>query len=94
MNDEGWLIDKESGIRYKEPEDREKCVWYVNYVADSRTENGVYVMRHASIGPMIYAKASRLFDRMDDGPTTMCNISKIPMSETPHQLRDRDSKFQ
>lgn len=84
MNDEGWLIDKESGIRYKEPDDSEKCVWYVNYVADSRTENGVYVMCYASIGPMIYANASRIFDIMDDRGFTMCKISKISMSATPH----------
>lgn len=83
--DEGWLIDKESGIRYKEPEDREKCIWYVNYVKDSRTQNGVYTVRHASIGPMIYVEASRLFDKMDEGRTTMVSISKIPMSGTDRE---------
>ena len=76
MSDEGWLIDAESGLRYKEPEDKDDCVWFVNYVAGSGIQNGKYVACYGSIGPMIYTRASALFDRMDKGSTTMCNISK------------------
>lgn len=77
-NDNDLLLDKESGIKYKLPDDAEKCVWYVNYVKSSKYENGVYIADYGSIGPMEYSKASILFDRMDSGSTTMHCISKTP----------------
>jgi hypothetical protein len=78
MSDSTDLIDSESGIRYKLPEDHEKCVWHVNYVKSSTYTNGKYNAEYGSIGPMTHSNASVIFDRMDERGTTMHCISKIP----------------
>lgn len=76
MSGDEWLVDGESGIRYKLPDDANKDVWYINYVKNSTYLNGVYTPTYGSMGPMLYETASRLFDKLDETSITLVNISK------------------
>ena len=60
--DSEWKVDAKSGIQYKDPDNADQCIFYVNYLVTVYSDGHypkVYWYEWKYLGPFVYQEACK-----------------------------------